>query len=93
MILTKEQMEDIWRNKPVGYLKIEKERLKKHKKYTCSVTPVYQNFGIRDEFVVFAISKYDAELKATEEYKKKYNIDTKDKTVTVAWTRYVRELK
>lgn len=93
MILTKEQMEDIWRNKPVGYLKAEKARLKKYKKYACTVTPFVQTYGVKEEFVVQAVSKYDAELRATDEYKKKYNIDTSDRTKYYGWSRSVREIK
>lgn len=93
MILSKTEMEDIWHNKPVGYLKTEKARLKKYKKYICSVQPYKYDYGVHEEFVVLAVSKYDAELRATDEYKKKHNIEGYINSPYYGWKRTVRETK
>lgn len=71
-MLSKEEMEDIWQNKPIGYLKSQMSRLKKLKKYSCVVVPYKYVYGEKDVFVVKVETVYSAELEAIELYKAKY---------------------
>ena len=71
-MLSKQEMEDIWHNKPIGYLKSQISKLKKLKTYSCSVMPYKQVYGETAVFTVKAETVYTAELKAIELYKAKY---------------------
>lgn len=71
-MLSKEEMEDIWNNKPIGYLKGQMSRLKKLKKYSCNVVPYKEVYGEKEIFLVKAETTYAAELSAIELYKAKY---------------------
>ena len=76
MIISKAELEDIWGNKPFGYLKKHKNELKKYKTYFVSFRPYNINRLQDDKFKVRAISKYMAETQARKEYTEKYNIKT-----------------
>lgn len=83
-MLTKAEMEDIWKNKPIGYLKNEISKLKKLKYYSCDVMPYKQVYGVKETFIVRADTMYTAELYAIEFYKAKYPPDEwKDYKVNV----------
>lgn len=73
-MLTKAEMEDIWHNKPVDYLKSYKKKMKGSKMYRVKLTAINYNYGPTEEFEVRGASKFDAEITAKNEYNKKYNI-------------------
>jgi len=72
MNLTKQEMEDIWHNKPVDYLKVVKQKMKNTRMYRVNVTPIKYEKGEADTFVVRAKSKTDAEFAAKNEYMMKH---------------------
>lgn len=73
-MLTKVEMEDIWNNKPVDYLKTYKKKMKGSKMYRVKLTAINYTSGPSDEFEVRGSSKLDAEIAAKNEYTKKYNL-------------------
>ena len=73
-MLTKADMEDIWYNKPYGYLFSYKKKMKGTKMYRVFLTSINYNYGPREEFEVRGSSKLDAEITARNEYIKKYNM-------------------
>ena len=73
-MLTKAEMEDIWNNKPVDYLKSYKKKMKGSKMYRVKLTAINYNPGPSEEFEVRGSSKLDAEITARNEYIKKYNL-------------------
>ena len=72
-MLTKVEMEDIWHNKPVDYLKSYNKKTKGSKMYRVKLTAINYNPGPTEEFEVRGSSKLDAEITAKNEYIKKYN--------------------
>lgn len=72
MELTKAEMEDIWQNKPVNYLKLLKGRMKGQKLYSVDVQAYSMNKHERVSIKVASTSKSLAEWKARDEYKKMY---------------------
>ena len=72
-MLTKVEMEDIWHNKPVDYLKSYNKKTKGSKMYRVKLTAINYNPGPTEEFEVRGFSKLDAEITAKNEYIKKYN--------------------
>jgi len=73
-MITKAEMEDIWHNKPVDYLKVVKQKMKGTKKYKVNLTPMTYEKGKADTFEVRAKSKIDAEIAAKNEYIKKHGV-------------------
>jgi hypothetical protein len=71
-MITKAEMEDIWHNKPVDYLKVVKQKMKGSKMYKVNLTPIKYEKGEADTFEVRAKSKIDAEIAAKNEYIKKH---------------------
>jgi hypothetical protein len=71
-MITKAEMEDIWHNKPVDYLKVVKQKMKGSKMYKVHLTPIKYEKGEADTFEVRAKSKVDAEIAAKNEYIKKH---------------------
>ena len=71
-MLTKEEMEDIWNNRPIGYLKSRMSEIKKLKNYVCEVKPYKWIYGTKDNFAVRSINQSTAEFAAIEMYKTKY---------------------
>lgn len=72
-MLTKVEMEDIWHNKPIDYLKSYKKKMKGSKMYRVKLTAINYNPGPTEEFEVRGSSKLDAEITAKNEYIKKHN--------------------
>jgi len=64
MELSKAEMEDIWRNKPVGYFSRIKKDLKSTKKYKIKVSPYTYNDLPSETFEVRAYNVSDAQMKA-----------------------------
>jgi hypothetical protein len=63
MILSKAEMEDIWYNKPVGYLQTLKKKLAKSKKYKVTLEPYTK---IRHKCVTVEIISTSRELAAEQ---------------------------
>ena len=76
--LSKTEMEDIWYNKPVDYLKVVKQKMKGSKMYRVNLTPMKYEKGEPDTFEVRAKSKTDAEIAAKNEYIKKHGVSYPD---------------
>lgn len=74
MILTKAEMEDIWYNKPYGYIVSLEKKLKGSKMYRVKLTAINYTPGPSEELEVRGSSKLDAEITAKNEYIKKYNL-------------------
>ncbi len=72
MELTKAEMEDIWHNKPVNYLKVLKGKLKGTKKYDVTVQAYSMQKHEKVNITVISTSKSAAEWKAREEYRKMF---------------------
>lgn len=72
MYLTKAEMEDIWRNKPVGYFSTYKKTLKVTKVYKIKVTPFVYSDLVSDTFTVRARNIADAQMAARQEWYTKY---------------------
>ena len=72
-MLTKVEMEDIWHNKPVDYLKSYNKKMEESEMYRVKLTAINYNPGPTEEFEVRGSSKLDAEITAKNEYIKKYN--------------------
>jgi hypothetical protein len=72
-MLTKVEMENIWHNKPIDYLKSYNKKMKGSKMYRVKLTSINYNLGPTEEFEVRGSSKLDAEITAKNEYVKKYN--------------------
>ena len=87
MILSKQEIEDIWYNKPVGYYQDLKKKLKKQKFYSVELQTYQYSYGVKEAFAVKATNKYEAELAAKELYKKKYDVEKYPN-----WKIYVREM-
>lgn len=71
-MITKAEMEDIWHNKPVDYLKVVKQKMKGTKKYRVNLTPIKYEKGETETFEVRAKSKADAEFVAKNQYNMKH---------------------
>lgn len=72
MYLTKEEMEDIWRNKPYGHFDNIKKTLKNTKLYKVSVKPYIYNYLPTEVFEVRAFDKENANFLARYKWKEKY---------------------
>jgi hypothetical protein len=72
VMLTKQEMEDIWHNKPIDYLKTLNKNMKGTKMYKVHLTPVKYDISETEAFEVRAKSKDDAVIAAKEEYYKKH---------------------
>lgn len=66
MYLTKAEMEDIWRNKPVDYLKSFKKKMKGRKKYSVVVQPYTTQYHEKQAIEVIATCKSVAEWNAKD---------------------------
>ena len=76
-MITKEEMEDIWNNKPIGYLKDFLKRQKKVKKYVIKICSVSSDENPQETFVIESLGssanhKWMAEQEAIKLYKQKY---------------------
>jgi hypothetical protein len=78
MVLSKSEMEDIWHNKPVNYLKVLKQKMKGAKMYRVNLTPIKYEKGETEVFEVRAKTKADAEFIAKNEYTKKHGAHSPD---------------
>jgi len=58
--ITKEEMEDIWHNKPHGYWKRFRDQHKGCKKYKVKLQPFRKDYYEAKEFTVIAKNKDDA---------------------------------
>jgi hypothetical protein len=85
-MITKAEMEDIWHNKPVDYLKVVKQKMKGSKMYKVNLTPIKYEKGEADTFEVRAKSKIDAEIVAKNEYIKKHGWNSPDAWRISAYT-------
>lgn len=71
-MLSKQEMEDIWHNKPIDYLKSFNKKMKGSKMYKVHLTPIKYDTSETEAFEVRAKSKDDAVAAAKEEYCKKH---------------------
>jgi len=76
MELSKEEMEDIWSNKPYGHLKVIKGKMKGKKMYSVTIQPYKTAWGEKIEMEVIASSKSVAEWQAKENYRKEHSAKT-----------------
>lgn len=71
--LSKQEMEDIWQNKPYGYWKQFREKHKGLKRFNVTIQPYKRDYYERREVVVMAKNKdsaFDAaRVKLQDEYK------------------------
>ena len=72
MHLSKSEMEDIWKNKPVGYFSTLKKTLKNTKKYRIQVEPYTYNYLPKEIFEVRAKSIGNAQIMVRSEYVSKH---------------------
>lgn len=73
MELSKAEMEDIWSNKPVGYLSSIKKSLKGTRMYKIKVTPFSYNNLVSDTFTIRARNIDEAQMNARQEWYTKYS--------------------
>lgn len=71
-MLTKAELEDIWNNKPYGYIKTINKKLKKSKKFSVSLQPITYTYHEKYTTEVVALNETDAYQEAKSEYIKKY---------------------
>lgn len=71
-MLSKQEMEDIWHNKPIDYLKTFNKKMKGAKMYKVHLTPIKYDTCETEAFEVRAKTKDGAVFAAKEEYYKKY---------------------
>jgi hypothetical protein len=71
-MVSKAEMEDIWNNKPVGYLKYLMKRNKKASLYKVKLQPYQRKLLDEHEVEVRAKKKDDAVMLAQNETRKKY---------------------
>lgn len=63
-MISRSEMEDIWNNKPYGYLKVLKKKLKNKKKYRVKLQPYSYNFHDTYEIEVMAKDSADSYVEA-----------------------------
>ena len=71
MSLTKAELEDIWNNKPVGYLKDYMKKIKSTKLYDVQVQPFRYDYMEKFSTVVRAKNRDEAYRSAQEEFRSK----------------------
>lgn len=70
--LTKIEMEDIWNNKPMNYLKSVKAARKGTKKYVVNIQGFERVLGPSETFTVYAKNREDASWKAKDLLREKH---------------------
>lgn len=73
MELSKAEMEDIWSNKPVGYLSSLKKSLKGTKMYKIKLTPLRYTELTTEVYTVRARNVDEAQMNARQEWYTKYS--------------------
>lgn len=68
MYLSKEEMEEIWRDKPVGYFQNLKKSLKNTKKYKIQIEPYTYNYLPKEIFEIRAKNIGEAQIEARSNY-------------------------
>lgn len=72
MHLSKQEMEDIWYNKPVGYFSTLKKTLKNTRKYRIQVEPYTYNYLPKETFEVRAKTVQEAQMHVRLNYVEKH---------------------
>lgn len=71
-MITKEEMEDIWNNKPIGYLKERLKKIKTTHNFIVNIEGVTMTVGPKERFLIRAKKADEAFDFAKFEYKKKH---------------------
>jgi hypothetical protein len=72
MELSKAEMEDIWRNKPIGYFASYKKSLKGKKRYKIKVSPFTRNYLPVETYEILARNLDEAQSEALSKWYTNY---------------------